>query len=144
IYLHTTIGTSVLLTSTSSTATGTYTATAAPQENGTLVATVSAVSGYQDATSDTLTVPVTSSMTITAPTRVASGQAASVTVVLKVGRPAPIAIQQLTGSTWTTLGTATAPNAGAAKLTITGLSSGKHTLRASFGGDARGAAATSP
>ncbi len=143
IYLQPTSGPAVLLVSATTSAAGTYTATAAPLENGSLYASVAAVAGYQNSTSAAIPLAVTSKITATAPAKVAAGRAATISVALRVGRVAPVTVQEQVGSAWVTRGTATTSAAGTVNLTISGLASGKHTLRAGFGGDVRGAAATS-
>ncbi len=139
IYEQTTTGALVLLTSASTTTTGTFTATAAPVENGTLVAKLVSVAGYVDASSAGVPVAVTTKLALSAPTYVGTGLAFAVTATVTAPRAATVTLEAYNGSSWAAVATATSATTGIARFALTAGTVGAHLYRARVTGDSRGA-----
>jgi hypothetical protein len=145
IYLQTTTGTAVLLGTASTTATGSFTLTAAPAENGTLVARVVSVPGYYDAASASVPVAVTTKVVASGPAYVGTGLLLTLTGTVSAPRAATVALDAWNGSSWTTLGTAVSSTTGIARFSLTAGTAGTvGTYRMRVTGDARGADGVSP
>ena len=126
IYLQTSTGASVLLSSTSTTTTGTFTVTAAPAENGTLVARVVSVAGYADASSAGVPIAVTTKATVTGPAYVGTGLQFALTATVTAPRAAALTLEGYSGGSWTALASATSTSTGSARFTLTAGSVGPH------------------
>lgn len=143
LYLQTTTGASVLLGTAVSTATGTFSLTVAPAENGSLVARIVAAPGYADATSRSVPVAVSTRLTGTTASTTAVRRALVVSSTVRVPRSSKLTLQRLTGSGWRVVASATTSTAGTARLSYIPLGIGLSTLRIVFAGDSRGGTATS-
>lgn len=143
IYLQTTTGANVLLSTVSTSVTGAFTVPVTPAENGTLVAKVMSVPGYLDAASSTVPVTVTTKLTVTAPLYVLAGNTFAVSGTVLAPRALTVTLDSWNGSVWTPVSTATSTAAGLAKFPLTGGVVGKYTYRLRATGDARGADAVS-
>ncbi|HST49856.1 hypothetical protein [Jatrophihabitans sp.] len=139
IYLQTSTGASVLLSSTSTTAAGAFTVTAAPVENGTLVARVASVAGYADAASAGVPVAVTTKATVTGPAYVGTGLQFALTATVTAPRAAAVTLEGYSGGSWTALATVTSTSTGSARFPLTAGSAGTYLYRARVAGDSRGA-----
>jgi len=144
IYLQTTTGATVLLGTAGTTATGSYTLTVAPAENGTLVAKVASVAGYVDAASAGVPVVVTTKVIVSAPAYVGTGLAFAVTATVAAPRAAAVTLDAWNGSTWNAVGSAMTASTGIARFTLTAGGAGAHLYRARVTGDGRGADGVSP
>lgn len=139
IYPHTTTGANVLLSTVSTSVTGTFAVNVAPAENGTLVAKVMTVPGYLDAASSTVPVTVTTKVTATAPMYVLTGNTFNVSATVMAPRALAVALDSFNGSVWTPVSTTTSTAAGLDKFSLTAGAVGKYTYRITGTGDARGA-----
>lgn len=143
IYLQTTTGASVLLATTSTTATGTFAVTAAPTENGTLTAKDASVTGYVDAASTGVPIAVTTKVAVSAPTYVGAGLAFAVTATVTAPRAGAVTLEAFNGSSWNSVASATSATTGIARFSLTAGSTGTYLYRARVTGDGRGAAGLS-
>jgi hypothetical protein len=139
IYLQTTTGAAVLLGTASTTATGTFTLTAAPAENGTLVARIVSVPGYADAASDLVPLAVTTKVVASGPAYVGTGLLLTLTCTVTAPRAATVTLDAWTGSSWNALGSAVSSTAGIARFPLTASGPGTYTYRMRVTGDSRGA-----
>jgi hypothetical protein len=144
IYLQASTGASVLLASASTTAAGAFTVTAAPTENGTLVARVASVAGYADAASAGVPVAVTTKITVTGPAYVGTGLQFALTATVTAPRAATVTLEGYSGGNWSALATATSTSTGSARFALTAGSAGTYLYRTRVAGDSRGAAGLSP
>lgn len=143
IYLQTTTGSSLLLATLSTTATGSFTGYLAPSENGTLVARIVSLPGYTNADSATSPVSVSTRITASAPSVVLSGNPVSFTGMLTAPRAGIVSVDELLGGNWVSVLTSTANSTGRVTALLTGLTAGSYTFRLSFAGDGRGGAGSS-
>ncbi|HEV2888411.1 MAG TPA: hypothetical protein VGX49_15975, partial [Jatrophihabitans sp.] len=134
----------VLLASTSTTATGTFAVSAAPTENGTLVARIVSVAGYTDAASAGVPVAVTTKVGLSAPSYVGTGLLFAVTATVTAPRAAAVTLEVWNGSTWNALGSTTSTTTGIARFSLTAGGAGTYLYRARVTGDTRGADGLSP
>jgi hypothetical protein len=140
LYLVTTTGASNLLTTVTTNASGVYSGSVYPTENGTIVAKVASIAGYADSASDGVPVSVTTRVTGSTPAIAAATKPFTVTASVSAPRAAAVTIYVLSGSTWTSIASGTTETNGVLRVSVPGRSAGKYTLRVSFGGDDRGSA----
>jgi hypothetical protein len=139
VYLQTTTGSSLLLTSTSTTASGTFSVTAAPTENGTLVARILSVPGYADGASTGVPIAVTTRVSASGPAYVGTGLLFAITATVSAPRAAAVSLESWNGSAWDPVASATTASTGIARFSVTAGSVGAHLYRALVTGDGRGA-----
>lgn len=139
IYLQTTTGSSVLLGTASTTATGVFTLTAAPAENGSLVARIVSVPGYADAASAPVPVAVTTRVTANGPAYAGTGLAFALTGTVAAPRAATVTLDGWNGSGWSPLASAVSSATGLARFPLTAGGPGTYSYRMRVTGDARGA-----
>jgi len=144
IYEQTTTGASVLLASTSTTAAGTFAVSAAPAENGVLVARLVSVPGYADAASAAVPIAVTTRVSATGPAYVGAGLAFTVTATVSAPRAAAVSLEAWDGSSWNPAGSAVSASTGIARFALTAGGAGAYSYRVRVTGDARGADGLSP
>jgi hypothetical protein len=143
IYLQTSTGASLLLTTLSTTGAGSFTGYVAPAENGTLVARIVSLAGYTNANSLPSPVSVSTRITASAPSVVLAGNPVSFTGMLTAPRAGTVSVDELVGGNWVSVLTSTASSAGRVSTLLTGLAAGSYTFRLSFAGDGRGGAGSS-
>jgi hypothetical protein len=144
LYLQTTTGAAVLLGTASTTAAGTFTLTAAPAENGTLVARIVSVPGYADAASAGVGIAVTTRVAASGPTYVGTGLSFAMTATVTAARAAGVTLEAFDGSSWNAVASTTSSTTGIARFSVTAGAPGTYTYRMRVAGDGRGADGVSP
>ena len=91
--------------------------TAAPAENGTLVARVVSVAGYADAASAGVPIAVTTKVAVTGPAYVGTGLQFALTATVTAPRAAALTLEGYSGGNWTALASATSTSTGSARFT---------------------------
>ncbi|HEX8092534.1 MAG TPA: hypothetical protein VF542_01810, partial [Jatrophihabitans sp.] len=143
IYLQTTTGAAVLLGTAGTTASGSFTLTAAPAENGSLVARLVAP-GYTDAASAPVPIAVTTRVIASGPAYVGTGLLFTLTGTVSAPRSATVTLDAWNGSGWSPLGSAVSSATGIARFSLTAGAAGASTYRMRVTGDSRGADGVSP